>query len=44
MQAYLRALDEASQKTGAPSASDGQTGDEEKKIEAHLAALGYVED
>lgn len=45
MQAYLQALDEATtQRTGAPSASDGSSADEEKKIEAHLAALGYVED
>ncbi|MCA8919908.1 MAG: hypothetical protein KDB32_12580, partial [Planctomycetes bacterium] len=45
MQAYLKALDEAATPgTGAPSASDGSSADEEQKIEAHLAALGYVED
>ncbi|MCA8947796.1 MAG: hypothetical protein KDB29_16290, partial [Planctomycetes bacterium] len=45
MQAYLKALDEAATPgTGAGSASDGSSADEEQKIEAHLAALGYVED
>jgi arylsulfatase A-like enzyme len=45
MRAYLAALEKAAnQGTGARSAGDGSAADEEKKIEAHLAALGYVED
>ena len=45
MQAYLLAIDAlAKQATGARSASEGNAAEEEKKIEAHLAALGYVED
>jgi hypothetical protein len=45
LQGYIEAIDKAAtQKTGARSASDGSAAEEEKKIEAHLAALGYVED
>lgn len=45
MQAYLKALDSSAQRaTGARSAGEGKTNEEEKKIEAHLQALGYIED
>jgi hypothetical protein len=45
LQGYIEALNKAaSQATGARSASEGSAAEEEKKIEAHLAALGYVED
>jgi hypothetical protein len=43
MQAYLKALDSTADAKG-PRQVGGSTDEEEKKIEAHLQALGYVED